>query len=259
VRHPVAPTPLEPLQLNPEFVDVIRNAMVGVNKEGTGKAAFAGAGYVSAGKTGTAQVASIKANEKYNAAKVAEYLRDNALFISFAPADKPTIAIALVVENVSGFGAQYAGPIARRVMDYWIKGVYPTDEDIAAVQQGIGGAPKTAAVPIALATNIRLGTNHAPGADDAAIDAAEAASAASAAAAASRDASAVAPGGAASQPSAAERAAAAASAASAARAAAVEAARANAGAGAVAVAGSAAAKRLPSPWTPTPAAGKHPK
>ena len=95
------PTPLEPLKLNPEFVEVIRNAMVGVNKEGTGAAAFANAGYESGGKTGTAQVAGIKANEKYNAAKVAEYLRDNALFISFAPADQPTIAIAMVVENVA--------------------------------------------------------------------------------------------------------------------------------------------------------------
>src|SRR5471032_3314046 len=135
--------------------------MVGVNRDasGTGYAAFLNAGYVSGGKTGTAQVVGIKANEKYNASKVAEYQRDNALFISFAPADRPTIAIAMVVENVSGFGAQYAGPIARRVMDYWIKGVYPTDEDIASVQAGVGGAPKFAAVPISQATNIRLGTN----------------------------------------------------------------------------------------------------
>jgi penicillin-binding protein 2 len=246
-RHPVAPTPLEPLKLNPEFVEVIRNAMVGVNREGTGAAAFANAGYISAGKTGTAQVASIKANEKYNAAKVAEYLRDNALFISFAPADRPTIAIALVVENVQGFGAQYAGPIARRVMDYWIKGVYPTDEDIASVQQGIGGPPKSVAVPISLATNIRLGTNHAPGAEDAPEAASGAASGAASAEVAASGASA---------PSAAERAATAASAASAVRAAAASAALANAGSGTVAVAASAAAKRLPSQWTPTPNNGK---
>ena len=166
-RHPVAPTPLEPLKLNPEYVDVIRNAMVGVNKEGTGAAALLNAGYVSGGKTGTAQVVGIKANEKYNASKVAEYQRDNALFIAFAPAEHPTIAIAMVVENV-GFGAQYAGPIARRVMDYWIKGIYPTDEDIAAVQAGTAGPPKTLGVPIAQATNIRLGTNHSPMADDSA-------------------------------------------------------------------------------------------
>src|SRR5471032_1415173 len=143
--------------------------MVGVNRDasGTGYAAFLNAGYESAGKTGTAQVADIKANEKYNAATVAEHKRDNALFIAFAPADHPTIAVAMVVENV-GFGAQYAGPIARRVMDYWIKGIYPTDEDIAAVQAGTAGPPKTAGLPISLATNIRLGTNHSPNADDSA-------------------------------------------------------------------------------------------
>jgi penicillin-binding protein 2 len=241
-KRPVAPAPLAPLALNPEYVEVIRNAMIGVNREGTGAAAFLNAGYVSAGKTGTAQVADIKANEKYNAAKVAEHLRDNALFISFAPADHPTIAIAMVVENV-GFGAQYAGPIARRVMDYWIKGVYPTDEDIAAVQAGTPGPPKTEAVPVALATNIRLGTNHAPGADDEHDGADPAAQAASAAAA---------PASAASM-TAAERAAAAASAAAAARAAAAEAARRNAGEGAVAQRASGAsapARRPAASWTP---------
>jgi penicillin-binding protein 2 len=256
VRHPVAPTPLAPLPLNPEFVEVIRNAMVGVNRDaaGTGFAAFANAGYVSGGKSGTAQVVGIKANEKYSANKLAEHLRDNALFIAFAPADHPTIALALVVEN-AGWGAAAAGPVARRVLDYWIKGVYPSDKDIAAVAAGTAGAPLAGdpPVPIAQATNIRLGTNHAPGAEE--EEEADAASAAaSAASAAARAASEPAAG--ASQPSAADRAAAAASAASAAHAAAAAAALVNAGAGEVAVAGSAAAKRLPSQWTPTPPAGK---
>ena len=142
--------------------------MVGVNKEGTGAKAFANAGYVSGGKTGTAQVVGIKANEKYSAAKVAEHLRDNALFIAFAPADHPTIAVAMVLEN-AGWGADSAAPIARRVLDYWIKGIYPTDKDIAAVQGGnAGGPPLEPGVPIAQATNIRLGTNHSPNADDSA-------------------------------------------------------------------------------------------
>ena len=250
----MAPTPLSPLPLNPEYVDVVRNAMVGVNRDaaGTGYAAFLNAGYVSGGKTGTAQVVGIKANEKYNAATVAEHKRDNALFIAFAPADHPTIAVAMVVENV-GFGAQYAGPIARRVMDYWIKGVYPTDEDIATVQAGVGGAPKFAAVPISQATNIRLGTNHSPNADDSAgtplTDANGVAAAASAIAAFQAASGA-------SAPTAAEHAAAVASAASAARAAAADAAIVNAGSGSVAVAASAAAKRVPSQWTPTPNPGK---
>ncbi len=253
-RRPVAPEPLTPLPLNPDFVEVIRNAMVGVNKEGTGAKAFAGAGYLSGGKTGTAQVVGIKANEKYSAAKLAEHLRDNALFVAFAPADHPTIAVAMVLEN-AGWGADSAAPIARRVLDYWIKGIYPTDKDIAAVQGGnAGGPPLEPGVPITDATNIRLGTNHSPEADDSAgtplagaDNLAGAVSAVSAYHAASG----------ASAPSAAERAAAAASAASAAsaaRAAAAAAALANAGSGAVAVAASGAsapAHRASVAWTPS--------
>jgi len=258
-RRPVAPEPLPRLPLNPDYVEVIRNAMVGVNKEGTGAKAFANAGYISGGKTGTAQVVGIKANEKYSASKLAEHLRDNALFIAFAPADHPTIAVAMVLEN-AGWGADSAAPIARRVLDYWIKGIYPTDKDIAAVQGGnAGGPPLEPGVPIALATNIRLGTNHSPNADDSAgtplpgaDDAAAAASAIAAFAAASG----------ASAPSTAERAAtaaSAASAASAAREAAAAAALVNAGSGAVAVPASGArapARRASVAWTPSSGAGR---
>jgi penicillin-binding protein 2 len=249
-RHPVAPTPLEPVKLNPEFVEVIRNAMIGVNREGTGAKAFANAGYVSGGKTGTAQVVGIKANEKYSAAKLAEQLRDNALFIAFAPADHPTIAVALVLEN-AGWGADSAAPIARRVLDYWIKGIYPTDKDIAAVQSGTaGGPPLEPGVPIAQATNIRLGTNHSPNADESIGTPLEGADnlAGAMSAVAGFDAA-----SAASAPSAAERA----SAAAAARDAAAAAALVNAGSGSIAVAASAAAKRQPAQWTPTAKPGKH--
>ncbi|HYP31264.1 MAG TPA: penicillin-binding transpeptidase domain-containing protein, partial [Burkholderiaceae bacterium] len=238
-HHPVVPEPMEPLQLKPEYVEVIRHAMVGVNKEGTGALAFAGAGYEAGGKTGTAQVVGLKAGEKYNAAKVAEHLRDHALFIAFAPADHPTIALAMVLEN-AGFGGQNAAPIARRVLDYWIKGLYPTDKDIAGVQAGTATAPLEPPVPIALATNVRMGTSHAPGAEEDAAHASGAASAASAAVAGSATSagSAAAASGAASGPTAAERAAAA-------RADAASAALANAGPGLVASAagGSAAPPR----------------
>ncbi|HEX7638054.1 MAG TPA: penicillin-binding protein 2, partial [Burkholderiaceae bacterium] len=189
-HHPVVPEAVPPLNLNPEYVDVVRRAMVGVTNDraGTGYAAFLGAGYVAGGKTGTAQVVGVKAGEKYNAAKLAEHLRDNALFIAFAPADHPTIALAMVLEN-AGWGAQNAAPIARRVLDYWIKGLYPTDKDIAGVQAGTAIAPLEPPVPIALATNIRMGTNHAPGAEEdadvAAATASEAAAAMTPAAAAS--------------------------------------------------------------------------
>jgi penicillin-binding protein 2 len=97
--------------------------MVGVTREGTGARAFAGAPYTHAGKTGTAQVFSLK-GERYVESRVAERFRDHALFIAYAPADKPTIALAVIVEN-SGFGARAAAPIARQVMDYWLLGKAP--------------------------------------------------------------------------------------------------------------------------------------
>ncbi len=192
VRRPVASEPLPRLDIKPEHFDVIRNALVGVNREGTSAAAFAGAGYVAAGKTGTAQVVGIKANEKYSAAKVAEHLRDNALYTAFAPADKPTIAVALVVEN-AGFGAQSAAPIVRRVFDYWLQGLYPVDEDIAAVQQSRAAAPIRPSRPLAEASNVRIAAPSASAASAAADAASAAASAPGAAAASATSAAASAP------------------------------------------------------------------
>ena len=99
---------------------LIKSALVGVNREGTGREAFIGAGYTSAGKTGTAQVYSLR-GEKYSEKKVDERLRDHAWFIAYAPADHPRIAVAALVEN-GGFGASAAAPIVRRVFDYWLTG-----------------------------------------------------------------------------------------------------------------------------------------
>ncbi len=75
----------------------------------------------------------MKQGEKYVEGRVAERLRDHALFIAYAPAEKPTIALAVIVEN-SGFGARAAAPIARQVFDYWLLGKEPAvpakdDED----------------------------------------------------------------------------------------------------------------------------------
>ncbi|HVE49564.1 MAG TPA: penicillin-binding protein 2 [Casimicrobiaceae bacterium] len=111
------------LAVKKEHLDVIRAALVGVNKEGTSARAFAGAKYVSGGKTGTSQVFSLK-GEKYEASKIDERLRDHAWFVAYAPADKPKIALAVLVEN-GGFGAQAAAPIARQVLDYFLLGVLP--------------------------------------------------------------------------------------------------------------------------------------
>jgi len=116
----VAPESTHTINAKPENIAIIRNALVGVNKEGTSAAAFRGAPYTSGGKTGTAQVFSLK-GEKYTAHKIDERLRDHAWFITYAPADKPKIALAVLVEN-GGFGAQAAAPIARKVLDYHLLG-----------------------------------------------------------------------------------------------------------------------------------------
>jgi penicillin-binding protein 2 len=124
----------------PDNIAVIRNALVGVNLEGTSAAAFRGAGYTSGGKTGTAQVIQIKQGEKYDASRVDERHRDHALFTAYAPADNPKIALAMIVEN-AGFGAASAAPIARRVFDYWLMNQYPSEEDMAAVKKGQASTP----------------------------------------------------------------------------------------------------------------------
>lgn len=116
----IEPEPLRTLPWKQKNIDVIKKAMVGVNTEGTGTRAFAGAAYQSAGKTGTSQVYSLRGG-KYNAASTREHLRDHALFIAFAPVDQPKIALAVLVEN-GGFGARSAAPIARTVMDYYLQG-----------------------------------------------------------------------------------------------------------------------------------------
>ncbi len=120
-RFVVEPQLVKILAVKPQNLELIRRAMVGVNKEGTGARAFAGAKYASAGKTGTAQVVALKQNEKYEESRVSERLRDHALFIAYAPADNPTIALAVVVEN-AGFGARAAAPVARQVLDYYLLG-----------------------------------------------------------------------------------------------------------------------------------------
>ena len=115
--------------MKPEHLAVIQQALVGVNKEGTGARAFAGAEYVSAGKTGTAQVIGIKQGEKYLESRVQERHRDHALFIAYAPANAPKIALAVVVEN-SGFGARHAAPVARKVLDYYLLGKLPVPQKL---------------------------------------------------------------------------------------------------------------------------------
>ncbi len=139
-RVSVPAEPPEDLGYKPENVAVVRRALVGVTTEGTSARVFAGAGYASGGKTGTAQAVGIGQKEKYHARKMEEHQRDHALYMAFAPADAPKIALAVIVEN-AGFGAEHAAPIARRVFDYWLLGQYPNEQDMAAVQKGQASAP----------------------------------------------------------------------------------------------------------------------
>jgi penicillin-binding protein 2 len=139
-RRPVTGEALEPLAYKPEHVDVIRKALQGVAVEGTSARAFAGAGYASGGKTGTAQAVGARANEKYNAAKLEEHKRDHSLYVAAAPIDAPTVALAVIVEN-AGWGSQSAAPLARRVFDYLLLGQYPSEEDVAAMREGKALAP----------------------------------------------------------------------------------------------------------------------
>jgi len=136
----IEPVEADPLRVKPENLAVIRRALVGVNIEGTGAGAFRGAGYTSGGKTGTAQVVTIAQDKKYNASQLDERHRDHALYMAYAPAEDPKIALAMVVEN-AGFGGANSAPIARRVFDYWLENKYPSEEDMAAVQKGQAQAP----------------------------------------------------------------------------------------------------------------------
>jgi len=133
-RRAVEPEPMRELAIEREHLTAVRQALVDVTRSGTGARAFAGAPYSAGGKTGTAQVYSLRGS-KYVAGRVAERLRDHSWFIAYAPADDPTIALAVLVEN-GGFGAQSAAPIARQVIDYHLLGnrlAEPAREDAEGV------------------------------------------------------------------------------------------------------------------------------
>ncbi|MFZ2387159.1 MAG: penicillin-binding protein 2 [Polaromonas sp.] len=138
--HPLPADPPVDLGFKPENVAVVRKALVGVTQGGTATRVFAGAAYLSGGKTGTAQAVSVGQKEKYNKARMEEHQRDHAVYMAFAPADDPKIALAVIVEN-AGWGAGVAAPIARRVFDYMLLGQYPSEDDMLAVQKGLAAAP----------------------------------------------------------------------------------------------------------------------
>jgi penicillin-binding protein 2 len=118
----------------PEQWQVVYDGMVGaVSPGGTAYASGLGAKYRFAGKTGTAQVFTIKQNVSTRAKIMDERKRDHAWFIAYAPADDPKIAVSVLVEN-AGFGASAAAPIARKVLDAYLLGsdAAPSDARKAA-------------------------------------------------------------------------------------------------------------------------------
>ena len=133
---PLAPQTVSTLPIKPENLELVRNAMIDVTRPGgTANRAAAGAPYAIAGKTGTAQVVAIKQGEKYVESRVAERHRDHALFVAYAPAENPTIALAILVEN-GGHGGSTAAPIARAMFDYYLLGKLPVRAAAPAEDEG---------------------------------------------------------------------------------------------------------------------------
>ncbi len=112
-----APVPLGDSMDWERMIDAMEDVLHG--ERGTARGAARGLNYRIAGKTGTVQVVGIAQEEEYKAEEIEERLRDHALFVGFAPADSPSIVLALVIEN-GGSGGTTAAPVARQIFDYWV-------------------------------------------------------------------------------------------------------------------------------------------
>ncbi len=141
VKTPEPPRPLSPVTVkNPRFWDAVITGMIHVVEGGTAHKIGAGAKYRIAGKTGTAQVFTLRQNQSYNARRLAKHLLDHALFIAFAPVDEPRIAVAVIAEHGGG-GSSTAAPLARKVMDAWLLNKYGDFATIGA-QPAQDGQPR---------------------------------------------------------------------------------------------------------------------
>jgi penicillin-binding protein 2 len=120
---------------NPDNWEFVINTMEEVmqGRHGTARAAGRDAPYRMAGKSGTAQVFSLAEDEEYDADEIRERLRDHALFIGFAPADDPKIAVAAIVENGGG-GSSTAAPVVRAMFDAWLL-EFPAEEKKARASE----------------------------------------------------------------------------------------------------------------------------
>lgn len=123
------------LEINSDYWDYIHKAMRDVvhSPKGTAKGISAGLDYEIAGKTGTAQVISIDAEDEYDSSKIDKSKWDHALFVAFAPMDDPQIAIGLIVEN-GEHGSSAAAPIARQVIDTFMQTQPPRDTQLISAQ-----------------------------------------------------------------------------------------------------------------------------
>jgi len=136
-----APVPLGDSMDWERMIDAMEDVLHG--ERGTARGAARGLNYRIAGKTGTVQVVGIAQEEEYKEEEIEERLRDHALFVGFAPADSPSIVLALVIEN-GGSGGTTAAPVARQIFDYWMlernEGELAPDETYVSImnQQVLG-------------------------------------------------------------------------------------------------------------------------
>ncbi|OCG14660.1 penicillin-binding protein 2 [Gilliamella sp. HK2] len=123
--------------INPAYWALAKEGMhrVMFGSRGTARKIYADAKYQAAGKSGTAQVYGLKQDEVYNAHKIPEHLRDHALFIAYAPYDKPKIALAIVLENGGG-GSSNGGAVARKILDFYLLGNNSTQLDEPSPNDG---------------------------------------------------------------------------------------------------------------------------
>ena len=123
------------LEIDSKYWDYVHEAMRDVvhSPKGTAKGISAGLDYEIAGKTGTAQVISIDAEEEYDSSKIEKNKWDHALFVAFAPVDDPQIAVGLIIEN-GEHGSSAAAPIARQVIDTYMKSRPPRESQLVAAE-----------------------------------------------------------------------------------------------------------------------------
>lgn len=126
----IYPDITEPKQ---SYWDAAKRGMYNVvhSAAGTGRKAFAGANYHVAGKSGTAQVFSLKENEKYNASGLKKELHDHAWFTAYAPYENPKLVVLVILENAGG-GSSNAAPLVRKIMDYYLNERLPQVEKMTS-------------------------------------------------------------------------------------------------------------------------------